>query len=207
MFDAKFYMRKTGFLLVLLTLVMGGMILGSTAVQKFSHSKDVQVIVSFPPKNTPEAQDMIELPSRISIPAIGVDASVEQVGQDSQGRMDVPQNADNVAWYQMGFKPGENGNAVFAGHLDKATGEPAVFWNIPTLKRGDKIVVSGNSGKSLTYVITRTEQYPYNDFPLEEVFGPSERPMLNLITCVGSWNSAEASYSHRFVVYSQIVGN
>lgn len=200
-------MRKTGFLVALLFFVIAGGLLGSYFVQKFNQTKDVQGVVSFPHKNTSETQVPIESPLRISIPSIGVEAAVEHVGQDKQGRMDVPKNADNVAWYQLGFKPGERGNAVLAGHLDKITGDPAVFWDIPTLKAGDEIFIKGDNGKELKFVVTNTEQHPYQDFPLEKVFGESDKPMLNLITCVGSWSSAEASYSHRYVVYSQIVNN
>ena len=117
--------------------------------------------------------------------------------------MDVPKTDHTVGWYKLGYKPGEKGNAVFAGHLDKADGSPAVFWKISDLKAGDKIMTTDSKGKSYTFTVTRLTKYPYDAFPLNEVFGNSDKAKLNLITCEGAWNSAERIYSHRLVVYSQ----
>src|SRR3981081_1577001 len=58
------------------------------------------------------------VPARLQIPKIGVDATVEQVGVDRAGNMDIPKSPNNVAWYSPGVAPGQNGDAVIAGHLD-----------------------------------------------------------------------------------------
>ena len=143
-------------------------------------------------------------PQTFSIPKIHVTATVESVGMDQEGRMDVPSNADNVAWYNLGFRPGAKGSAVFAGHYDKESGDPAVFWDIKQLAKGDEVVVADASGKTYTYAVVRTAQYPYNEFPLQEVFGQSEKAMLNLITCQGNWDDNKQNYSHRMVVYTEL---
>src|SRR5438309_658887 len=77
----------------------------------------------------PEAAARPPLPVRLVIPAIQVDASVEQVGRTPDGAMDVPKESNDVGWYKLGFRPGEQGNAVMAGHLDTAT-DRAVFWDL-----------------------------------------------------------------------------
>jgi hypothetical protein len=59
-------------------------------------------------------------PTSLAIPAIGVNAAVEQVGVNAQGNMDVPRNPNNTAWYAPGARPGQQGNAVIAGHVDYA---------------------------------------------------------------------------------------
>jgi sortase A len=48
------------------------------------------------------------------------------------------------------------------------------------------------------------ERYPYNQFPLTEVFGDAEIPRLNLITCNGVWDKNSKNYSDRLVVYSKL---
>ncbi len=118
--------------------------------------------------------------------------------------MDVPRNADNVAWYNLGFKPGAKGSAVLAGHYDKESGDPAVFWDINKLTKGDAVMVTDTSGNTYTYSVMRIVKYPYNDFPLQEVFGQSEKAMVNLITCQGNWDDGAQNYSHRMVVYTQL---
>src|SRR5438128_2185263 len=70
---------------------------------------------------------LISSPTTIRIPAIHINARVESVGLDSEGHMAVPKVPANVAWYNLGPKPGEDGNAVIDGHIDTITGEPAVF--------------------------------------------------------------------------------
>lgn len=155
------------------------------------------------PSLSPSLPD-VGVPVTIQIPKISVAATVESVGNDSQGRMDVPKNSDNVAWYSLGYKPGLPGNSVMTGHLDKSTGAPAVFWNISKLVNGDKIIVKDGNGNQHTFSVVRTAKYPYNDFPIKEVFGPSSKPMLNLITCQGVWNSTNKLYSHRSVVFAEL---
>lgn len=155
-----------------------------------------------PPENkpSPHLATIITNPVRLRIPSLQIDTAVEHVGMDSQGRMDIPKKNMDVAWYQLGYKPGEKGNAVFAGHLDTATGAPAIFYHLSRLKPGETISVFDSNGSSLTFTVTKTVNYPDNAFPLQKVFGESTVPQVNIITCEGTWNAASHNYSHRTVV-------
>ena len=143
-------------------------------------------------------------PRLISIPKINITADVESVGEDEKGRMAVPGEVMNVGWYKLGYKPGEQGSAVFAGHLDKVTGEPAVFYDISKLSAGDEIIVTDKNGKKLTFEVIKSQVYPFDEVPLKEVFLSTDKIRLNLITCTGSWNKDDKNYSNRLVVYSQL---
>lgn len=143
-------------------------------------------------------------PVSLVIPKLGIRTNIEPVGQDSQGNMGVPTKVSDVSWYRPGFRPGENGSAVLAGHLDDVTGAPAVFYNLNDLVAGDQIEVIDQNGKVLKFTVTGNNSYPYNRFPLQEVFGSTGKPMLNLITCGGVWDSANRVYSNRVVVYSEL---
>ncbi len=144
------------------------------------------------------------IPQKVQIPSINVDTNIEEVGNDKEGRMDVPKDADNTAWYKPGFLPGQTGNAVLAGHYDKKDGSPAVFWDLNKLQKGDKITVIDDKGEKQTFSVIKLAKYPYDNFPLKEVFGDSEKPMLNLITCQGTWNDKSNTYAERLVVYAQL---
>jgi sortase (surface protein transpeptidase) len=87
-------------------------------------------------------------PVRLIIPSLKIVTMSESVGMDQQGRMDVPKDVVNVAWYQLGVKPGEVGNAVFAGHYDKPDGSPAVFYDLNQLQSGDELIVEDEDGKA-----------------------------------------------------------
>jgi hypothetical protein len=68
-------------------------------------------------------------PVRLRIPSLNIDAAVQWVGVDFQGRMGLPSNYTDVAWYDGGPTPGSPGNADIAGHFDSTTG-PTVFYLI-----------------------------------------------------------------------------
>jgi sortase A len=143
----------------------------------------------------------IQNPSRVRIPSLGVNAPVESVGLDEGGRMDVPKDYDNVGWYNRGFKPGEIGSAVVAGHLDSPTGA-AVFYRLEQLGPGDEVIVEGSDGSSLTFVVETSRQYADASFPINQVFDTADTVRLNLITCDGIFNRSSRLYSHRLVVYT-----
>ncbi len=144
------------------------------------------------------------LPVTLEIPSLGVKAAVESVGLDSQKRMDVPKNADNVGWYNLGSRPGENGNAVIDGHLDSTTG-PAVFSRLKEIPVGNRVVITDDQNHTYEYIVTDKKTYPFDAVPLKEIFGSSNRPFLNLITCEGVFNSTQKNYSQRVVVYTKLV--
>ena len=143
-------------------------------------------------------------PARLKIPAIGVDAAIESVGQTSAGAMDVPRNVKNVAWYNLGAVPGTPGNSVISGHYDDTKG-PAVFYKLGKLKAGDRVVVVGGDQVERTFAVISVETHPYNKSPITRIFGFDLETDLNLITCGGRFNKATRNYSQRTVVYTRLV--
>lgn len=142
-------------------------------------------------------------PRRLRIPSIGVDTTVESVGLAPGGGMGIPSNPFVVAWYDLGPRPGDLGNAVIDGHLDHPGG-PGVFWNLGRLRAGDKILVQTYDGQWKTFVVTFTAEYPYDHSPVDLIFGPSLSANLNLITCEGVFNHAQHNYDRRRVVYARL---
>jgi LPXTG-site transpeptidase (sortase) family protein len=144
------------------------------------------------------------IPARLQIPAIGLDTTVEKVGILENGQMGVPKSYDNVGWFEPGYALGQAGNAVLAGHLDHYTG-PAIFFNLKKLKPGDQVIVSDQEGKTLTFVVTRVENYKTEQSPIEQIFGPAAKPHLNLITCAGTFDKKTQESDERLVVYTDLL--
>ena len=142
-------------------------------------------------------------PVRLLIPALEIDAPIEAVGQDDNHWMKAPSGDDQVAWYNLGPKPGETGNAVIAGHLDDVRGRPAVFWRLDELKAGDEIIVRFGNGQELRFAVMTVEDYASSEAPMERIFGVDFERDLNLITCDGEWNAASKLYERRLVVYAR----
>lgn len=140
---------------------------------------------------------------RLSIPAIRVEANIEEVGVNPKGEMDVPGNILKVGWFNLGPKPGEKGSAVISGHFDGENNEAGVFINLYKLKVGDKVYVEDSEGFSSSFVVRDIRAYipGYAD----EVFGKGDGVHLNLVTCDGVWDEAKKSFSSRLVVYTDLV--
>lgn len=156
------------------------------------------------PAPTAPVARAVEAPFHISIPAIGVSTTVEWVGLDENGDMDVPSGYDTVAWYERGARPGALGNAVIAGHLD-SPGGPAIFYRLRDLEPGDEITVTTHDGEELRFVVDRAASFTPDNAPRYEIFGPSSRANLNLITCGGVFDRTTGAYDERLVVYSTLV--
>jgi len=136
---------------------------------------------------------------------LGVDAEIEFVGVDENGKMEVPSQWGNVAWFKNGPVPGEPGNVVIAGHYDTDRGRPAVFYNLARLAAGDIIQVSTIFENTLTFQVTGSESYAYDQVPIDYIFGTYDIPRLVLLTCNGYFNRGIQSYSHRIAVFSELL--
>jgi sortase (surface protein transpeptidase) len=143
-------------------------------------------------------------PTRLVVPAIGVDADVIELGVQEDGTMEVPTDFAQTGWFRPGPKPGRVGPAVLAGHVDDRSG-PAVFFRLTELQVGDRIEVHGADGELVVFVVTRTEQHPKDAFPTERVYGGTPGPELRLITCGGAFDREARSYRDNVIVYAERV--
>ncbi len=141
-------------------------------------------------------------PVRLIIPSIHVDAEVVDVGLTPQGAMDIPKGPAEVAWFQLGQRPGEIGSAVLAGHYGWFNSIPAVFDKLHTLRPGDKVFVEDDQGVTMTFVVRELRTFGSTE-DASGVFSSSDgQAHLNLVTCTGIWNKAKQSYSKRLVVFA-----
>ncbi|MDB5254008.1 MAG: peptidase sortase [Parcubacteria group bacterium] len=145
-------------------------------------------------------------PARLSIPALGIDTKVQQVGLNIKGNMGTPNNFTDVAWYKLGPRPGEIGSAVMDGHVDNGLALQGVFKHLEDLKIGDDVYVTREDGKKLHFQVVDKATYPYNDSAANEtVFGKKDAARLNLVTCTGDWVAAQKTYTDRLVVFTKLV--
>jgi LPXTG-site transpeptidase (sortase) family protein len=140
---------------------------------------------------------------KVVIPAINVSAEVQHVGIGKSGRMAVPTNYADVGWYKYGTVPGRAGNAVVAGHVDNGFGLSGVFNRLSELDKDDEIIVEDRQGQRLVFRVVETRTFDSATEDTEEIFGPSERARLHLITCEGEWIPEKKTYSDRRVVTAQ----
>ena|GEM_PF-473116 len=143
--------------------------------------------------------DYMELPLRLIVPRLGVDAAVIAVGLTPQLAMDIPQRAEEIGWYEYSTRPGMKGNSILAGHLDW-NGQPGVFRRLSDLRSGDSIAVRGSDGQERPYRVEWNREWPVINAPIGAIFEPLDQPALTLITCGGRWNAVTQRYDTRVVV-------
>ena len=144
------------------------------------------------------APGRMALPARLMVPTIGLNARIAPVGLSADGEMDVPGSAGEVGWYELGPRPGERGNAVLIGH-NVWEGRVAAFAALGRLRVGDRVTVATSPPSHFNYAVEKITTYRADAAPIAEVFGPSNDPLLTLITCAGR-PDARGEYPDRLVV-------
>jgi hypothetical protein len=139
------------------------------------------------------------LPVRVRLPAIGVDSALVELGVDGEGVLVPPTDFARAGWFAAGPTPGEVGPSVIAGHVDSQDG-PAVFFRLDELVAGDEVLVDRVDGTTARFTVTSTERFPKDRFPTQEVYGPTPRAELKLITCGGEFDPDRRSYRDNVVV-------
>ncbi len=145
----------------------------------------------------------VAAPTRVRIPAIDVDSSLQRLGLDDDGSIRVPDRWGRAGWYVIGPRPGQVGPAVILGHVDSRAG-PAVFYRLRELRRGDEILIDRRDGTRITFVVRRVERHAKTRFPTDDVYLPTLEPTLRLVTCTGTFDAATRHYRDNLVVFADV---
>jgi sortase (surface protein transpeptidase) len=141
------------------------------------------------------------VPVRVEIPAIGVASALDRLGRAPDGTVQEPTRWAVAGWYAAGTRPGDPGSAVILGHVD-SKGGPAVFFRLRELRQGDTVTVRRADGSVVRFVVQRTEQYPKDRFPTDEVYYPTLTPALRLVTCGGEFDATVGRYRSNLIVFA-----
>jgi sortase A len=186
---------------LLFTMTVVVIVLFSIIVFSTSATRPVPDSIKQASSQAPQQEDF-GFAIRLKIPKINIDAPVEFVGLTPAGVMGVPAGPSDVGWFDLGPRPGDIGSAVIAGHEGWENGIPAVFDNLHSLVKGDKIYVEDETGTTTVFVVRELRIYGQND-DASDVFTSSDgKAHLNLITCDGVWNTMDRSYASRLVVFA-----
>lgn len=145
------------------------------------------------------------VPTRLQIPAIGVDTGLIPLGLTEDGALEVPPSGFPAGWYTGAPTPGELGPAIIVGHVD--WNGPAVFFELHSLAVGAEVDVTREDGSVATFAVTEMSEFAKADFPTALVYGGIDYAGLRLITCGGTFNHKTGHYEDNMVVFSSLVSS
>ncbi len=159
------------------------------------------------PVLVPTVQSVEEMPWRITISKISLDAPVVEMGWGVQGEEEqavsvwnVPEN--EAGWHINSAQPGQGSNVVISGHNNSTGGH--VFGQLEALEVGDSIEIWTTTDKQYRYQISETQIVRTFGASLETldylrtVMEPTPTEQLTLITCWPSWTN-----THRLIIIAR----
>lgn len=143
-------------------------------------------------------------PTKVRIPSLDVSSTVTDLGLQDDKSMEVPANGTDTGWYTGSPTPGELGPSVLAAHVTWEK-KPAVYFDLSSMKTGQKIEVDRKDGSTATFEVTSVGQYPKTDFPTEKVYGEVDHAAVRLITCGGYFDGETGHHVDNVIVYAKLV--
>lgn len=144
------------------------------------------------------------IPVKISFVEQRQSCEVLPDGTTDSGQMKVVDRADAASWLENALgtprpAPGEEGNAIIAGHKSK-DGVAGTFKALWDIKIGHGVVIDFEDGTQMWFYVDSIERYSYKQFPAYIMSAEAESPQLTLITCIGEWDREGGTSSERLVV-------
>lgn len=152
---------------------------------------------------TPPPVVAVPAPTRLSVPALGIDAPVDEVGVAPDGQMELPEDVSRVGWYRFGPVPGAEGSAVIAGHVDDREQGLGELAPIADAAVGQEIVVTDATGATTRWQVLSRETITKQVLPVDRIFAREGAPRLTLVTCGGPFLPEYRSYRDNVVVVAE----
>lgn len=171
-------------LLPVILIVFGTLLIG------YSVSRNFNLAVT----TVPQEQSTVQVPENkaaqkiktISVPKLEKNLGVED-GSFVNGRWEVSE--DGVSYYTDSNLPQDGGNTVLYGH-----NKERILGGLEALKAGDRIDLTLEDGKILSYEVTETKTIKPTEV---DILNQTENHRLTIYTCTGFLDSA------RFVVIAK----
>ncbi|MFI8519992.1 class F sortase [Streptomyces sp. NPDC085481] len=143
------------------------------------------------PADPTRADDTKTIPTRVSIPSLGIDGELMRLGLNQDGTVEVPPSDKGMTagWYTGNPRPGQPGAAVIIGHNSTRFGK-AVFHDLKRIRAGATVEVRDSRGGTARFTVSGTETVAKETFPTKKVYGATKGRTLRLITCDGAFDSA-----------------
>jgi len=137
-------------------------------------------------------------PVWMRIPALNLDAPIEDTDPDPMYTMEIADSASTISWLRESPIPGNDGNALMGGH-NKWRGEIGQLMYLDTLTVGDKMEIEYADGSSLNFMLESVFVYALDTAPAHLILDLSGDARVTIITCKDPFNPAIGTSDYRIV--------
>lgn len=150
---------------------------------------------------TPGGQKEAAAPTRVAVPRLGIDMTVEPQGVLPEGQMALPVSPEVAGWYRFGSAPDDpEGATVLAAHVDSKTGI-GPFVRLGSAKAGDTVEVWTGSQQH-AYRVTQVYRVDKTQVDGDGLFAVAGSARLHLVTCTGAYVPG-SGYTDNLVVVAE----
>ena len=140
-------------------------------------------------------------PKTLRIPKLNIEARIRRVGVSLNSEPVGPSNVFDVGWFEASGRPGQPGAVLLNGNVVGPT-KSGVFARIHELVSGDQIILERGDGTTLTYKVTKAQEY--NQLDMSAATNPIDvsKQGLNLMTTVNKYGGLGAQSEKRVIVFA-----
>jgi sortase (surface protein transpeptidase) len=143
-------------------------------------------------------------PRMLAISRLDLKMPITAVTVDEKGAMAVPDRPTEIGWYAYGPRPGSaRGSAVLGGHVDSREYGVGPLAGLKQLSRGDEIIIKTTTGTE-RFRVSGVRLISKQDVNLREVFKREGEPLLQILTCGGTFRRS-GGYQANVVVTARPV--
>lgn len=150
------------------------------------------------PEPEPERIPLIVWPVRMIIPALSLDAEIQDTGYDATNTMEIVPSAEIISWLREGAIPANEGNAIFGGH-NKWRGQDCPLLELDTLQIGDEMEIEYEDGTRLTFLLESVFVYALATAPAHLIMDVEGEARVTVITCKAPFNPRIGTSDNRIV--------
>ena len=145
-----------------------------------------------------EAEVIESEPVRIRIPDLALDYEIQGTGSNKSGAMEIVPVLSVVSWYRQSAIPGNEGNAILAGH-NTWRGERSRLYTLDELAVGDEMDIEYADGSSRKFMLESVFVYRLKTAPADLILDLQGDARVTLITCKPPFNTATGTSDNRIV--------
>jgi hypothetical protein len=150
---------------------------------------------------TPAGSASALRPTRVRVPALGIDARVKPAAIDVRhGVLAIPLDIAVAGWWQDGGTPGSgSGATLVAGHVDSARAGAGAFYRLGAARVGAVVRLATAGRRTYAYRVVSVRSYPKSALPTA-IYSREGPARLVLVTCGGPFDEATGHYRDNVVV-------